>query len=472
GNDLPTMDRLNFDRLIGHSVDVGSRPDGATEFGIHDLAGNVWEWVHDRYGESYYSSSAGTNPKGPETGDERVRRGGSWADTEDLVRPANRNRARPANSFGDVGFRCARTPDGVTDPPRSFTLSGRITADGAGIGDIRVRLTGDMDATMSTIVSSGTFSFDLPDGSYTITPEKEGFAFIPESRTVIISGENITGADFNGMRTTSPPDTLDSSLPGAGEYEWVLIPAGSFPMGSEAGDIWERPVHRVNLKSYEIGKYEVTNVQYLAFLVAKRETSDRDGNDYLNLGVKNLQIQQMDTSFSLKNSAFATHPVVEVTWYVAKAFCEWISGRLPTEAEWEKAARGTDERIYPWGGELDGRRANYQNSGDPYDNSTAPVGYFDGSLRDGYQTLDGASPYGLYDVAGNVYEWVQDWYGEDYYSKSPENNPFGPETGESKVNRGGSYDYHPFIIRSSHRSWYKPHVADDRQGFRCAKSVQ
>ena len=144
------------------------------------------------------------------------------------------------------------------------------------------------------------------------------------------------------------------------------------------------------------------------------------------------------------------HPVVNINWFQAGEYCEWLGGRLPTEAEWEKAARGTDGRIYPWGATPDPNRANYLNSGDPFDNGTAPVAYY----REGNR--DGRSPYGVLDMAGNVWEWTQDEYDSAYYQRSPRDNPVNYELRThflhiERVVRGGSWFSTAFLIRTTAR---------------------
>jgi formylglycine-generating enzyme required for sulfatase activity len=201
----------------------------------------------------------------------------------------------------------------------------------------------------------------------------------------------------------------------------LYIPAGKFTMGAiNKDDLFtddtanEKPIHAVSLDAFWIDKTEITNAMY------KKCVDDQSCNPPTS-----TKSHSRDSYYG--NSEFADYPVIYVSWEAAKAYCLWAGRRLPTEAEWEKAARGDDGRKYPWGNESPG--ANFLNKkyqvGD-----TAKVGQFP----------DGASPYGAFDMAGNVWEWVADWYSDKYYASAPESNPLGPESGQYHVLRGGSWN--------------------------------
>lgn len=221
--------------------------------------------------------------------------------------------------------------------------------------------------------------------------------------------------------------------------EMVMVPEGEFTMGSNNGEPDEQPVHQVYLSSYYIDKYEVTNALYKmcidAGVCALPGNSDWRYND----------IQYMQ------------HPIVYVDWYKAKEYCEWRGARLPTEAEWEKAARGTDERTYPWGEKIDETFANY----DFIVSGTTVVGNY----------LKGVSPYGLYDMSGNVWELVSDRYDSSYYANSPTTNPLGSEIGDYRVIRGGSWDDPDSSLRAANRDGSGPLNSNYIIGFRCARDV-
>jgi len=223
------------------------------------------------------------------------------------------------------------------------------------------------------------------------------------------------------------------------EREMTRLPESSFTMGSseEGTPRRERPAHTVDLDSFYIDKYPVTNEQYREFTLATGYRSPlhwRRGNYPLGMG---------------------DHPVVNVSWRDALTYAEWAGKRLPTEAEWELAVRGTDERHYPWGNRfVDGERCNCNN----LIGTTTPVAEFP----------DGRSPYGIWDMAGNTYEWCADYYDEEYYEISPDVDPRGPEEGQERVVRGGCFSEPRSGVRTTSREGVREDDASDHIGFRCA----
>lgn len=213
-------------------------------------------------------------------------------------------------------------------------------------------------------------------------------------------------------------------------------------MGSEKGDDDEQPVHRVFLDSFYLDKFEVTNGRFAKFVEAVQSEPPWGFVDH------ETPIVQAD------------RPVRWVNWTDAVGYCLWAGKRLPTEAEWEKAARGTDGRVYPWGNE-------------PPTPAQAVFGLKDSDetvSRSGHQTK-GQSPYGVHDLAGNLYEWTLDWYDEQFYSTTPTVNPRGPSEGTAKVQRGGSYTNTPYRLRSTFRTKGDPTEHEPNVGFRCAQDA-
>jgi eukaryotic-like serine/threonine-protein kinase len=363
GNNLDNS-RANFNRAIGDTTRVGSYPTGASPYGAFDMAGNVWEWVNDWYGSSYYSSSPTDNPIGPSSGDGLVVRGGSWFHDGLYVRSAGRHRHPSSFNYYLLGFRCAVLPSEIQFPSPQASASA-ISEPDLGVGS-------------------------------TMESPKDGMVL-------------------------------------------VFVPAGQFNMGSNDGDDDEKPVHDVYLDAYWIDQTEVTNRMYALCVTAGICT--RPGKR----GSHQHTIYYDDPSLG-------DYPVIYVAWNQAGDYCHWAGRRLPSEAEWEKAAHGTDGRIYPWGNSIDRFRANYDlGVGD-----TSKVGTFP----------SGASPYNALDMAGNVWEWVIDWYGP--YPNSSQKNPIGPLSGESHVVRGGSWWYSAEFARSTNRSIIVDSVGN--LGFRCAVS--
>lgn len=235
--------------------------------------------------------------------------------------------------------------------------------------------------------------------------------------------------------------------------DMVRIPAGEFTMGSEADDPDAQPVHQVQLHAFAISRYEVTNAQYAHFLNGTHGSTDRcAGHVCLDTKLENPQSHILSRQGRyVVETGYEDHPVTNVSWYGAKAYCEHVGMRLPTEAEWEKAARGTDGRRYPWGDVADPTRLNAAHRR----GETAPVGSYP----------EGVSPYGVHEMAGNVWEWTADWY-TAYPGSSYANAFFGKKY---KVVRGGSWNHPDSDARAAHRDLAHPARRIHVVGFRCAR---
>ena len=261
-----------------------------------------------------------------------------------------------------------------------------------------------------------------------------------------------------------------------GYGDFVYVPPGPFRMGDNfnEGDVRERPVHTVDLSAFYIGKYEITNGQYRKFL----DDPDYNNSKYWPDG-RPVPKDQSPYWKDPRNHGGATpgsddYPVLGVNWDSAVAYCRWLSAktgktyRLPTEAEWEKAARGTDQRRFPWGNEIDHSYANFVGA-QQFDTGSV-VGMYDGAKHGALQTHSNASPYGAFDMAGNVMEWCQDWYSRDYYTVSPRKDPKGPAAGAYRVLRGGMFFEETFDLRSAARTAAWPSFQAHRMvGFRVAR---
>lgn len=289
-------------------------------------------------------------------------------------------------------------------------------------------------------------------------PTPEGLTLIPRSPTVA------TGTFAKPTQTLAPTPTTtveptptstpvmlvagDTRIRATDSMVMVYIPEGQFQMGSSGMDDLavadERPTRQVFLDAYWIDRTEVTVGQYAECVAAgvcnrPREATSKTRSDYFT------------------NEKYARYPVLWVTWYDASTYCRWVGARLPSEAEWERAARGPKGLIFPWGNDWEAGRTNAANRlGD-----TQAVGSFP----------DGASPDGVLDMSGNVWEWTQDWFSAEYYSTAPDRNPGGPTTGAKHSVRGGSWYSRIAWQRAAYRGASEPDFADDDIGFRCAMTA-
>lgn len=329
------------------------------------------------------------------------------------------------------------------DVPATLNLDGDFQASGTFCDD-----GGGMPGAIS-----GTLSIGVPitvpiDGS----EDNDGDGFTENQGDCDDDDKNI----YPGA--TELCDGVDNQCPGDTGYGSIdegctappgmaLIPSGCFDMGDafEEGKSHELPVHNVCITSdFYMDVHEVTNAEYAVCVSAGGCTAP--GNSY-----------------SYTRGSYYGHPdyddfsVIKVSWEQADDYCVWAGKRLPTEAEWEYAARGGHSgKRYPWGDNISDTYANYMDSGDPWDNDTSQVEYY------------AANGYGLYDMAGNVYEWVNDWYKIDNYSESPTNDPPGPISGTSRVLRGGSWSTLTYNLRVAYRFYSAPSTQSSNSGFRCA----
>ena len=277
----------------------------------------------------------------------------------------------------------------------------------------------------------------------------------------------ITIPSGTGAHTSMPEPTLtpvpNSVRPSDG-MEMVYIPAGTFIMGSDEGEAEEGPAHEVNLDAYWMDSTEITNGMYALCVEA---------------GVCNppMELGSYTRSTYFNNPLFADYPVIYVDWSMADTYCQWAGARLPTEAEWEKSARGENALIYPWGGDWDvgaRKRLNFADRSNPEMTSdlTADDGYRDTAPVGSYPM--GRSPYGIYDLAGNVWEWVADWYDPKYYLASPPDNPPGPAGPTQEISmralRGGAWvAASRAVFHTYNRNGLEPSEFSSSIGFRCAR---
>jgi formylglycine-generating enzyme required for sulfatase activity len=300
-------------------------------------------------------------------------------------------------------------------------------------------------------------------------------------------------AETPSLTPTETPNPTDTHAPASQPGSTFIRPADgmvmlhvpnlTFSMGSNLS-AEEKPIHQVSLDDYWIDQTEVTNSMFAKFIDASGYLTDAEklGSGLVYQPGINTQTKWLLTAGASWQhpegpgsslGGLDLHPVVQVSWNDAAAYCAWAGARLPTEAEWELAARGTDGRIYPWGNQRP--TAKLANSADVHLDAQWAVK----SINDGYEFTSpvghypaGKSPFGLYDMAGNAAEWVQDWYDAYYYYHSPVSNPQGPASGLLKGLRGGQWSYSASGLRSAARLGQPVNFASDYAGFRCARSPE
>ena len=454
GNDSLTCDlAILSGGCDGDTEDVCSRsPAGDSPYGLCDMAGNVWEWVADKFASDYYCAgpAAGTgdtcpecgawwqapdvwnNPEGPESGNNGQRGGGfTWGGNLNL-RVSSRHAFTSSDSANHLGFRCCRSDcgDGVCDAADGEDCSNCIQ---------------DCVCTEGNVCADGVCC----------APDCDGKDCGPDG--------------CGGSCGVCAPDLEECTETTTGVWvcaaKLVEIPAGNFWMGcNETVDDQcqsdEYPYHEVHLDVYEVDVTEVTAIDYEACVTAGGCAAPSTG-----------------TYETYQQDGMGSHPINHVTWYQAKTYCEWVGKRLPSEAEWEKAARGgcehnggtsscgAESRKYPWGNELPtcGNTVMYDGGNGCGTEETWPVCS---------KSPAGDSPYGLCDMAGNVTEWVADWYSATYYEVSPADNPPGPAGESLRGRRGGGFGNADSygLLRSSSRFAGDPFGQVGSLGFRCCRS--
>jgi formylglycine-generating enzyme required for sulfatase activity len=254
----------------------------------------------------------------------------------------------------------------------------------------------------------------------------------------------------------------------------IYVPAGSFTMGSDESELNQRPAHEISLDAFWIDRTEVTNTQFMEFVAVTGYETTAEKLGFSNVTVPSTWVSTDGADWQHPQGPGSDledlegHPVFHISWVDADAYCSWVGARLPTEAEWEYAARGPESLKYPWGDDFDGEKANWCDA-------SCRMRWADGVANDGYSFVApagnypaGASWVGALDMAGNLWEWVKDWYESDYYAEAPEHNPQGPESGELKLLRGGGFDNQANQLRGAYRlGGDSPENSYDGYGFRC-----
>ena len=357
-------------------------------------------------------------------------------------------------------FGCKKEPT-ITDPNNKQELAEVVTADPSNITLVSALCGGYVSSDgNSNVVQRGVCWNTTGNPSLL---NKEGFTIDGTGTGVFIStlddleknqtyyviayAANSRGTAYGEIKSFTP--TI---------IEWISVPGGDYQMGSNDGSSDEQPIHKVTLNSFKISKYENTNEQFCQFLndIQCSANGSNNGIEYINISATDCQIEFIEDQFFPK--AGKTHfPVVFITYFGAEAFASWAGGRLPTEAEWEFAAKG---------GNIAGE-TTYSGS-----NNIDEVAWYFTNSEEHTHEIGTKTPneLGIYDMSGNVWEWCSDWYASEYYSESPQNNPLGPETGTERMFRGGSWRSGAGYCRVAYRSANLPTYNDDFIGLRLVKS--
>ncbi len=463
------------------------RANGQSPFGVLDLAGNAWEWQRDWYGPEAYGSSAPLDPTGPSGGAYRVLRGGGWYNSAFYQRSAYRGYDEPTSRYGSYGFRVA-----LSFEPTIVTTSLPAALQGTAYRQ-PLSASGTLASTWSVVAGQLATGLALSaDGVLSGVPRDvsvvsftaravNGRGMAERSYLLFVDPAGTSFARYNDRGFRELTCAKDGST-------LVEIPAGTFGMGSTTASVTalaaesaELPLHTVSLSRYFVGKFEVTNGQYQAFLAATSDPagpSQHQGHHAGEPSGKDHTPYAWNGTGSPPWSPSSDGPVVGIDWYDAYAYCVWAGLRLPSEAEWEYAARGTDYRLFPWGDDAVDSGGTYRcsagnlstccsdDTADGYQYA-APVGRFGAGA--GSPRSDGRSPFGVHDLAGNVWEWAADWFSDGAYAASPAANPPGPAQGSTRVLRGGSWYNTGYFARSAYRGYDYPDSRYGSYGFRVAR---
>ncbi|MDD2716995.1 MAG: SUMF1/EgtB/PvdO family nonheme iron enzyme [Candidatus Wallbacteria bacterium] len=410
--------------------DVGGTT--ANAWGLYDMSGNVWEWCNDWYDPSYYTSSPTVDPSGPAVGTNSVVRGGSWDNDAWYARSSSRNYADPGSGSRAQGLRLLAVPAG-TKMPVEIELS-------ATTAEIGTNQTYNLPATAEIQYNDGTFTSHNLTWSITSGGGAVGSNIFTAPGTAgtteITASYAENGVPVSRVLKVHSNAPLIVDLGSGVNMEFVYIQSGSFTMGgpaSEGGGSNERPTHEVHItKGFWLGKTEVTQAQWL---------------------------QIMGNTPSYFPAGYPNCPVEQVSWTDCQSFITSLevhgygTFRLPTEAEWEYACRAGTATAYYWGAAMNGAYCWY-------------------TVNSSSKTHDagGTTPnfWGLYDMAGNVWEWCNDWYLSNYYSTSPADDPQGPVSGSYRVMRGGSWYSTDHDCRSAIRPFNSPDYKYSDIGLRLA----
>ncbi|MCK4448694.1 MAG: SUMF1/EgtB/PvdO family nonheme iron enzyme, partial [Candidatus Marinimicrobia bacterium] len=302
--------------------------------------------------------------------------------------------------------------------------------------------------------SGSKYKRDIPVGQYTLEFAASGYA--DQKKTIHIEENKTVTLNIKMEKRSSTSPVASSGSTG----NMIFVKGGTFTMGSNNGDSNEKPTHRVTVSDFYIGKYEVTHEEFIKFLnaVGVLSSGSYKGNELIDMDDSDCAISYRSGSFYSKGSKYADDikcPVIEVTWYGANEYCKWAGGRLPTEAEWEYAARGGNKsKGYNYSGS--------NNIGDVawYTSNSSRKTHPDGQKQ--------PNELGIYDMSGNVWEWCWDWYGS--YSSSNQTNPTGPASGSVRVLRGGSWFVGSYICRAAYRYNNFPSFSINYFGFRILRT--